>query len=121
MATIVAEEKVQIRFTVTDDDGTTFTDALYMTTAERASATPEQLDAAQRARFDAWKAAVAAPAPVVEIDMAAQARELLSQREAIDAQLDLVPADVLVAAKADLGLSPVLIEPIEPAPILLKG
>jgi hypothetical protein len=117
VATIISEEKVQIRFTVTDDDGTTFTDAIYVTSAERAIMDDLDIAAIQQKRFESWKAILAAPAPVVEIDQAAQARDLLEQRVAIEAQLDALPDAVVAIAAADMGVSPVLIGPID-APIL---
>jgi hypothetical protein len=88
--------QVQVRFTVHDDDLGDFADALYFPVDEW-PVPDAQLEAAKWERFDAWKAAVTAPAPDPEpvpepslddrmqqaVGLAAQATELAAAAQAI--------------------------------------
>lgn len=60
--------KVQIQFTITDDDGVQFTDALYLNPGEWEAMTQEQKDAAKQERFDAWKASIQVAQEAPQID-----------------------------------------------------
>lgn len=61
------DERVQVRFTLTDADGLSFTDALHFFPAEYQVLSSKELDALKQARFDAWKAVRATPAVAVEL------------------------------------------------------
>lgn len=96
---ITREEKVQVRFTVKDGDDR-FTDALYFTTEERAALTDEQLQALQMARFEGYKAAVAAR-PVArartEEEIASELKSLEEQRAILDATIATKSAELTTA------------------------
>lgn len=87
---IDSSQKIQVRFTVTDQ-GQTFTDALYFTSEEYAALTERELAEMQRARFDAWLALVQAPPlPPVELspeEIRGQIEQLQTQADALIAQL----------------------------------
>lgn len=107
--TITSDEKVQVRFTIKDVDGTEFTDALYFTPAERAAVTPVQLAAMQMERFAKWKAAAAPiiPMAATEEQIRADLDALEQQRAALEEQITTRSAelDAVTAGTALLAVS----------------
>lgn len=120
MAIILSEEMVQVRFTVREEDGSEFTDALYLTVAQRAAIAPEALEEMKVDRYERWKAALAlaADTPVeieqTEKDLLSDIVVLEEQRAAIDAQLAEKNAELaLVVAKIDTD--PIVVKEPRPA------
>jgi hypothetical protein len=86
---IVTEEKIQIQFTIRDEDGSTFTDAIYLTTEEYGDTSREALEAMKLARFQAWKTRIAEPAVMLLTpeEIAAQVDALAAAQIATQDQL----------------------------------
>jgi hypothetical protein len=96
---VVSEKRIQVRFTITED-GKTYSDALYFTEAEHAAATTKQIEDAQVARFNQWKAVVTAP-PKEPTDEEKQAEvdTLVEEKARIEsriAELSVKPAPIKV-------------------------
>jgi len=97
--------RVQVAFAVKDDaipNDPGFSDALYFTPEAFAVLAPEQLEAAQLARFNGWKDALAAAAaaPVEEKTEEVILEEIASLEEQ-RAMLD----EVIAARSAELAVS----------------
>lgn len=101
-------ERVQIVVEVTEPDGTVFRDAIYMTAAERAAQSGEQLQALGQARFDAWKARVIAPphSPTPE-EVLAGVDALVLEADRLDVQVAALTRAEYDAARVRVGLAPV--------------
>lgn len=109
---ITNEPFVQVRFTVVDGDDR-FTDALFFTPADYAALKPADLQAQQLQRFNAWKAALIAPAPIPSPqDLQELADALLIEKARVDAAIARLPPDVVSTEKQRLGIASVVGEVI---------
>lgn len=64
----MSEPKIQVQFTI-EENGFSYTDALYFTLEEYSILTPEKIEAMKRTRFDSWLEALnVANEPTEEIN-----------------------------------------------------
>lgn len=109
---ITTEEDVRVKFTVKEDDGTTFTDALYLKPAERAALTDEELAVRKMERFANWRASVEAaknapPFVPTPEEVLAGIDSLVLESERLDVQVSALTRAEFDAARVRVGLTPV--------------
>lgn len=81
--------QIKIDFKMTDEDGTVFADAIYMTPEEFAVTTQDQLEQMKLDRFNNWKAQVQAAMNAPQPDPVEVAAALALEIENLTQQKDL--------------------------------
>lgn len=116
-----SETRVQVLFTIRENPGDSgFTDALYFKPDEFAALSPKDLNAAQQARYTAYKEMLLKPLPAV--DPKEQAEFLIQQKSDLEAELMKITPEAVAAATALLAfddaatavvsnVSPIVVQP----------
>lgn len=80
---------VQVQFSITDTDGTVFSDALNFSQEDYDATTPEQVEAMKQQRFANWKEFVAKQsAPKTDEELKAELEANISALEEQKAELE---------------------------------